>query len=354
LSDLLRKNQHKQFTWGEQQQQAFDELKRRLTSAPVLASFNPNADSQVRTDASNVGIGAVIEQKSVSDGTWKPIAYTSRRLTRTEENYTTRDKELLAIIHALKTWRHYLLTGKHFRILTDHKSLKHFQTQPTLNQREARWAEVLAEFDTEIIYAPGESNSVADSLSRYPCLNNERVTPTESPTIQAMNSSTIDISQRFKEEIKSALRKDPHFEEIVKILEENISNHSIAKRFVLHEGLVYLKDENRLCIPEYPKKLRLQLLKEIHDTPIAGHLGVTKTYQTARKLFFWPKMELDIEDYISCEKCQRNKSSNHPTSGLLQPLPITSQKWESISMDLITHLPKSRKGNDAIVVFWID
>jgi hypothetical protein len=167
LSDLTRRN-GKTFNWTEKQQRAFEDLKRMLTSSPILIPYNPDSETQLRTDASERDIGAVMEQRTSEKELWRLVAFTLRRLSRTEEKYSTRDKELLAIKHALKEWQHYLQGGKHFQILTDHELLKHLQSQPTLSRREARWIEFLAEFDMEIRYAPGITNQVADALSRYP------------------------------------------------------------------------------------------------------------------------------------------------------------------------------------------
>ena len=114
------------------------------------------------TDASDFAIGAVLSQ--VWDDGEHPIAYESRKLNATEGNYATHEKELLVVIHTLKTWGHYLL-GNHFIVVTDHNSLKYLRTQPTLSRRQARWAEFLAEFDFEIVYRPGKSNVVAYALS---------------------------------------------------------------------------------------------------------------------------------------------------------------------------------------------
>ena len=99
------------------------------------------------------------------------MAFESRKMNPTEQNYPKHERELLAVIHALRTWRHYLL-GRKFIIVSNHHSLKFLQTQPQLSRRQARWLEFLAEFDFEIVHRPGKSNVVADALSR---LNNIEV-----------------------------------------------------------------------------------------------------------------------------------------------------------------------------------
>ena len=135
----------------------------------MLQLADQQKDYIVTTDASDFAIGAVLSQ--VWDDGEHPVAFESRKMNLAERNYPTDERELLAVIHALRTWRHYLLGGK-FIIVSDHNSLKFLQTQPQLSRRQARWLEFLAESDFEIIQRPRKSNVVADALSK---LNNIEV-----------------------------------------------------------------------------------------------------------------------------------------------------------------------------------
>src|SRR3954466_15877898 len=115
------------------------------------------------------------------------------------------------------------------------------------------------------------------------------------------------------------------------------------------EGNLYY-DQDQLCIPRGP--LRTQILHDHHDAPIAGHQGIERTYEAIHCLFYWPRMNNDVRNYVkSCDTCQRIKASQQVPAGLLQPLPIPAQPWDQVSMDFITQLPKTRSGFDAIVVF---
>ncbi|KAL2243595.1 UNVERIFIED_CONTAM: Transposon Ty3-G Gag-Pol polyprotein [Sesamum indicum] len=156
-TELLRKGV--EFQWTEQCQQSFDELKKRLTSNPILVLSSGSGGYIVYTDASKQGLGCVLIQNG------KVIAYASRQLRNHELNYPTHDLELAAIVHALKIWRHYLYREK-FQILTDHKSLKYILTQKELNLRQRRWIELLKDYDCTIDFHPGKANVVAYALSR--------------------------------------------------------------------------------------------------------------------------------------------------------------------------------------------
>ncbi|KAL5553429.1 hypothetical protein UlMin_040830 [Ulmus minor] len=157
LTGLTKKN--KKFEWTERCERNFQELKRRLTSAPILIVPSEDEEFTIYCDASKMGLGAVLMQ------TDKFVAYASRQLKDHEKNYPTHDMELAAVVFALKIWRHYLY-GAHCRIYTDHKSLKYIFTQKELNMRQRRWLELVKDYDCEILYHPGKANKVADALSR--------------------------------------------------------------------------------------------------------------------------------------------------------------------------------------------
>ncbi|GKC55033.1 putative reverse transcriptase domain-containing protein [Tanacetum coccineum] len=150
---------NKNYIWGKEQESVFQLLKQKLCEAPILALPEENDDFVVYCDASLQGLGAVLMQRE------KVIAYASRQLKPHEENYTTHDLELGAVVFALKIWRHYLY-GTKCTVFTDHKSLQHILRQKELNMRQRRWLELLADYDCEICYHPGKANVVADALSQ--------------------------------------------------------------------------------------------------------------------------------------------------------------------------------------------
>jgi hypothetical protein len=157
LTTLTRKNAR--FIWTDECEQSFQELKRRLVTAPVLALPMKSGNFVVYSDASKKGLGCMLMQNG------NVIAYASRQLKSYEQNYPTHDLKLAAVVFALKIWRHYLY-GERCEIYTDHKSLKYFFTQKELNMRQRRWLELIKDYDCEINYHPGKANVVVDALSR--------------------------------------------------------------------------------------------------------------------------------------------------------------------------------------------
>jgi hypothetical protein len=153
------------FSWSTEAQLAFISLKRSLQGAPVLLLPDPAFPFVVHTDASGFAVGAVLQQDRQQGHGLQPVAFLSKKMTDAETRYPVHEQELLAIVTALTAWRH-LLEGHPFTVATDHKSLIHFQTQPMLSGRQVRWLEALAPFDFKIEYVKGETNTVADGLSR--------------------------------------------------------------------------------------------------------------------------------------------------------------------------------------------
>ncbi|GKA50258.1 putative reverse transcriptase domain-containing protein [Tanacetum coccineum] len=175
------------FDWGEKEEAAFQTLKQKLCSAPILALPEGSENFVVYCDASHKGLGVVLMQKE------RVIAYASRQLKIHEKNYTTHDLELGAVVFALKMWRHYLYGTKCF-VFIDHKSLQHILDQKELNMRQRRWLELLSDYDCEIRYHPGKANVVADALSLK-----ERIKPLRMPWIPNLcNLKGVIISHKSK------------------------------------------------------------------------------------------------------------------------------------------------------------
>jgi len=166
LTMLTRRSQP--FVWSAQAQTAFTALKRAFTTAPVLAIFNPTLPITLETDASDFAMGAVLSQAS-GTGPPHPVAFFSRKFQASEINYPVHEKEMLAIIVAVREWRHYLQGSPHpITILTDHRNLQFFLKAPLQTRRHCRWFETLAPLNFRLHYRPGRLNNAADALSRRP------------------------------------------------------------------------------------------------------------------------------------------------------------------------------------------
>jgi ribonuclease HI len=157
MTMLLHKD--KKFEWTNACERCFCELKRKLTTAPVLILPDIHKNFTIYCDASRQGLGCVLMQEG------RVVAYASRQLKTHKQNYQTHDLELAAVVHALKIWRHYLI-GNKCEIYMDHKSLKYIFIQPDLNLRQRRWLELIKDYNLEIHYHPGKANVVADALRR--------------------------------------------------------------------------------------------------------------------------------------------------------------------------------------------
>jgi hypothetical protein len=185
LNELSKKG--RAFAWGPEQNEAFAHLQQLLTRAPVLEHFRPHdRDLILQTDASKVGIGAVLLQRDPS-GEERPVMFISRTLQPAERNYPVREQELLAIVFAAKQFRD-LLHGQRFRMETDHESLQFLHSGP-LSPRVRRWMLALGQLDFDVVYRPGRANLIADTLSRYPVP--AAATP-EQQAEAALEASTLD------------------------------------------------------------------------------------------------------------------------------------------------------------------
>ncbi len=157
LFDLTKKDAL--FRWSPECDVAFEELKKRIVSAPVLVLPNDRQPFRIKSDSSNFASGGVLQQLSEDDGKWHPVAFLSKSLTPVERNYDVHDKELLAIVRCLEQWRHFLEGARHqVEIWTDHRNLEYFRTAQDLNRRQARWSLYLSRFDYSPPSPPGILN----------------------------------------------------------------------------------------------------------------------------------------------------------------------------------------------------
>lgn len=323
---------------------AFQQLKDAIVEGPVLILPDPKLPFVVHTDASGYAIGAVLQQDQGHG--LQPIAFLSKKMLPAETRYPVHEQELLAIITALGAWRHYLY-GTKFVVRTDHKSLEHFKTQPLLSGRQSRWKDIIANFDFNIEYVEGKTNVVADGLSRRA---DHSIKPVAvQPSTQLLNMLRVtphrlNVVTTLLCDIKTAMQNDPSYRAAL------VQRRTRADPIQVVGGFLYYK-HNRLVLPN-DSVLRTRIMQECHDTPLGGHLGKDKTIEQVKRRVYWSGMDADIIKYVtSCDACQRNKPSQQAKMGQLMSLPIPRYPWQQVSMDLITGLPRSRSGHDAIVVY---
>ncbi|GJV73007.1 putative reverse transcriptase domain-containing protein [Tanacetum coccineum] len=265
----------------------------KIANAPILALPKGSENFVVYCDASHKGLGAVLMQNE------KVIAYASRQLKIHEKNYTTHDLELGAVVFALKMWRHYLY-GTRCTVFTDHKSLQHILDQKELNMRQRHWLELLSlNLPKQILEAQTEA-------------------------LKPENLTAKDVG--------GMLRQDLTKERLKPCADETLCLN------------------NRSWLPCY-EDLRTLVMHESHKLKYSIHPGSDKMYQGLKLLYWWPNMKVNIATYVSkCQTFSKLKAEHQKPSGLLVQLEIPEWKWEKITMDFITRLPKTTNGYDTIWV----
>jgi hypothetical protein len=343
---------------GEEEMSAFRAVKEALTAAPVLAVADPQLGYRIVTDASDFAIGAILLQDQGQG--FQPIAYESRKLQPAELRRNVYEKEMLAVLHSLKTWRCYV-EGRPVELVTDHESLKWLLTQKELDRQQAKWVQILSKFDIDIVYKPGRVNP-ADALSRHPMHRLAAV-------------SLVQTTPELLEEFAVAYETDPLYSTAGPPASAGASSSrtvppdtgppasgrigsptagvTAGPPGCHKQGSLWYKETHgtyRVCVPDR-QELKHLVIRESHDAPVGAHFGMDKTLWRVEQTFFWPNMSTDVRDYVrSCNLCQRSKPATGKTRGLLRPLPIPADRWEEVSLDFITGLPRTPKGHDAILV----
>ncbi|KAA0065337.1 ty3-gypsy retrotransposon protein [Cucumis melo var. makuwa] len=258
----------------------------KLVTAPVLTVPDGSGSFVIYSDAFKKGLGCVLMQQG------KVVAYASRQLKSHEQNYPTHDLELAAV--------------------------KEF------NMRQRRWLELVKDYDCEILYHPGKANVVADALSR--------------------KLAQLTVQPTLRQRIIDAQRNDPYLVE-----KRGLAEAGQAVEFSISSdgGLLF---ERRLCVPS-DSAVKTKLLSEAHSSPFSMHPGSTKMYQDLKRVYWWRNMKREVAEFVSrCLVCQQVKAPRQKPAGLLQPLSIPEWKWENVSMDFITGLPRTLRG---FTVIWV-
>nr|GEW77823.1 putative reverse transcriptase domain-containing protein [Tanacetum cinerariifolium] len=265
MTMLTQKNV--KFDGGEQEEAAFQLIKQKLCSAPILALPKGSEYFIIYYDASHKGLGAVLMQNE------KVIAYASRQKKIHEKNNTTHDLELGAVVFALKIWRHYLY-GTRCTIFTDHKSLQHILDQKELNMRQRRWLELLSNYDCDICYHPGKANKILEG---------------QTEALKPENLSAEDVG--------GMLRKDLPKEKLEPRADKTLSLN------------------NTSWVPCFGD-LRTLIMHESHKSKYLIHLGSYKMYQDLKQLYWWPNMKANIATYVSrCLTFSKVKAEHQKPSG---------------------------------------
>ncbi|GBG90553.1 hypothetical protein CBR_g50896 [Chara braunii] len=293
------------FDFREEARGSFFALKAALLSAEVLRIYDPLAPTLLQQESA--------PHASIDDA---------------------RKKELLAFVHALKRWRHFLLGRSQFRWVTDNNPLVFYKTQDTVNITIARWMTFIDQFDFFPDHIPGKSNRFANALLRRP----DHCTAVY---------STFEIDDDLRNSFIRGYQADPEFRDKY----ANCSSPNPApSHYRIQEGYLLVHTWGKdLCVPSDPH-LRTRLLGEFHDAPSTGHFGVNRTIGRLRQRFWWPGLLGDVTRYCeSCEVCRRCKSRNHRPYGELRPLPVPLRRREAIAMDITGPFPKHKTGVDGIL-----
>lgn len=339
LRDLLSKKN--QWVWSCAQQKAFDQLKRDLTSTPVLTLYDPNKELKLSADASSYGLGAVLFQKEGEQ--WRPVAYASRSLTETEQRYAQVEKEALGLTWGCERFKDFLI-GRHFSLETDHKPLVSLLGQQALTElppRIQRFRLRLMRYSYSITHTPGKALFTADTLSRAPVIQDpdskateELLADTNIYVDEIINS--LPASPMYITQLKEQLKTDSICSEVMSFCQRGWPDYSHLtgpiKMYWPHRDTLTVYDElllkgTRLVIPT---TMRNSVLAALHE----GHQGMSRCRERARETVWWPGLSSQINELVkNCAICIKERAN--PVEPLM-PSELPERPWQKVGVDLFT------------------
>ncbi|KAG7305339.1 hypothetical protein JYU34_009402 [Plutella xylostella] len=304
LTELLKKD--KEFEFGEEQRVAFNVLKGKLSSQPVLKIFNPTLPIELHTDASCIAYSAILLQRY--DDRLHPVHYMSKKTNDAEKKYSSYELEALAIVEGVKKFRHYLY-GSHFKIVTDCQAFKLTLKKKDLTTRVARWVLLLDEYDYEIEHRPGSKMRHTDALSRIACVTN------------------------VSEQIRQAQQQDDGLNAIMNILKEKP-----YEDYMLDNGMLYKGEDKCLVIP---RSMEHDIIKKIHER---GHFGKRKMLELLNKDYYMKNVNKKIEDFIvGCIPCLLATKKEGKQEGFLNSIEKGGLPLDTLHCDHIGPFLETKK-----------
>lgn len=328
LRELLKNSV--EFQWSWEQEKAFSDIKKLISSAPALKVFNSAKEIVIQCDSSKDGLGVCLMQEG------HPVSYASRSLTESEQNYAQIEKELLAIVFAFEKY-HNLVYGHKVLIESDHKPLLAIVQKPInkISFRLQKMVLKLLKYDFKIKYLPGTQMYLADTLSRAYIKDKVLDDPEMLSTVHSI-SRYLPMSEQRVDQFRNAILKDEELNYIVKYCKEGwpeakeipskLKNYAkLQNDLLLIDGLLFLND--KIVIP---KTLRPEMLLLIHES----HLGIEKCKSRAREVMYWPGINHDIETLVSkCSVCEKFRKSQCKEP--LIPHEIPGRPFQKIGIDIM-------------------
>lgn len=343
LHGLTKKDS--KFQWTTECQTSFDTLKNKLINAPLLHHFDPTKNIMLVTDASDIGVGAVLQLEV--DGNEVPVGYFSRLLTKSERNYCASDKETLAVVWAVKKCRHFL-QGRKFTLITDHSAIVHLMNTMDAHGRWARWIVLLLGYTFEIKHRKGSLNVAADALSRQPLQVYDQVSVEDD--VDDLILAVDLLLMTDQQDMPTVQKEDPYCKAIL----DKLQHGREAQGFSLKEGVLVktvTTEDGVKDLTVLPEKLLPEVLNASHDHPLSGHGGHLRTLAKIQQRFFRRKLPKLVRRYVnSCEFCMKRKPRSNFPEGIPSSLPTTSVPFEIQCIDFAGPLNESLAGHRYILL----
>lgn len=333
LTNLTRKSVP--WCWEEEQENAFQCLKVKLSTRPILTLYDPKLPTELHTDASSMGLAGMLLQKQISDERLHAVAYYSRQTNQHERKYHSYELETLAVVESIKKFRIYLLDIV-FIVVTDCNALKASSSKSNLIPRIARWWLQLLEFKFNVQYRPGNQMRHVDALSRNP--------------VENQNFPRTILQLEKSDWVLAGQLTDSKIQQLHRILSGSpVSEYEqkVCHNYALREGRIYRITSKGLKWV-VPKGMRQQVVRVAHDE--SGHFALEKTLCRISECYWFPRMRNYVLDYIACcIPCISNKKPSGKQEGFLHPIPKPMQPFNTIHMDHLGPFPKSKRGNLYII-----